>query len=429
MVAVRLLIVKSSAGVCRDSCRFPQKASFRTLPTVFTYIRHCLLSPHALSHVNPGADRFGRRLRISATDKAPFRRSFLQNSTNPANLILAYQVMPLGEALDDDYVASLLKRDAEANKSRYLTSGLGSLLSGVKPRSKDAPKPNTRFLRNIVREVDSHNAALKAKEEEESRSRLRELKRDERGSKRRREDGRDGEMDGKRRKQGDRPGRWASALGGLDGASDKRRSRHDSRRKDEGEEKSRHREHRRRDRSREDRHRHRHRHPEPHVPRSPSHTLSPDHRTKRRRRSSAASDSDPLNEVIGPAPPPKVRPRGRGAFNPTSTSIDTRFRPDYDPKADVNFDPSEDGGDDWDMALEALRDRTKWRQQGAERLKAAGFTDEEVAGWEKGKASADGREKDVDDVRWRKKGESREWDRGKVLDEAGGVALKAEWAR
>jgi hypothetical protein len=85
--------------------------------------------------------------------------------------------------------------------------------------------------------------------------------------------------------------------------------------------------------------------------------------------------------------------------------MDGRFSDTYDPKADVLPDPDE--ADDWDEALEALRDRQKWKQQGAERLRAAGFTDEQVKKWENGD------EKDVSDVRWSKAGEGREWDRGK----------------
>ena len=91
------------------------------------------------------------------------------------------------------------------------------------------------------------------------------------------------------------------------------------------------------------------------------------------------------------------------------------------PKEDVAPETNEDD-DDWDMALEALRDRVKWRAQGANRLRAAGFTDDEVKKWEKGG------EKDIEDVRWSKKGEKREWDRGKTVD-GERVDVKAEWGR
>jgi len=84
--------------------------------------------------------------------------------------------------------------------------------------------------------------------------------------------------------------------------------------------------------------------------------------------------------------------------------MDARFSDTYDPQSDVL--PEED---DWDMAVEEFRDRQKWKQQGAERLRAAGFTEEEIKKWEKGG------ERDHNDVRWAKVGESREWDKGKAV--------------
>lgn len=101
--------------------------------------------------------------------------------------------------------------------------------------------------------------------------------------------------------------------------------------------------------------------------------------------------------------------------------MDSHFASNYDASLDVQPDP--DTEDDWDQALEALRDRQKWKQQGAERLRSAGFTEQEIEKWEKGG------EKDESDVRWAKKGEGREWDRGKVIDEDGGVELKPDWVK
>ena len=129
-------------------------------------------------------------------------------------------------------------------------------------------------------------------------------------------------------------------------------------------------------------------------------------------------DSDPLDAIVGPAPPPKIRPRGRGRF--ASSTIDSHFSSAYDPSADIH--PGSASEDDWDQALEALRDRQRWKQQGAERLRSAGFTEAEVSKWEKGG------EKTTEDVRWREKGEGREWDRGKVLSDEG-VETHAEWGR
>lgn len=102
-------------------------------------------------------------------------------------------------------------------------------------------------------------------------------------------------------------------------------------------------------------------------------------------------------------------------------AMDARFSSTYDPTADVHL--QSDAEDDWGDALEALRDRQKWKQQGAERLRAAGFSDEQIGKWEKGG------EKTEEDVRWAAKGEGREWDRGKVLSEDGHIDLKAEWGR
>ncbi|OIW30603.1 hypothetical protein CONLIGDRAFT_668573 [Coniochaeta ligniaria NRRL 30616] len=137
------------------------------------------------------------------------------------------------------------------------------------------------------------------------------------------------------------------------------------------------------------------------------------HHHKRREsppaRKEKQDDSDPLEEIIGPLPP-QIRRKGRGAATGPS-AMDSRFSADYDPKSDVLPDSDLDG-DDWADSLEALRDREKWRLQGAERLRAAGFTEEQVRGWEKGDG---GREKGVEDVRWAKEGEGREWDRGKVV--------------
>lgn len=101
--------------------------------------------------------------------------------------------------------------------------------------------------------------------------------------------------------------------------------------------------------------------------------------------------------------------------------MDDHFADDYDPSADVQPDAAEE--DDWDQALEALRDRQKWKQQQGDRLKAAGFTDDEVRKWENGGEKTEG------DVRWSKKGEGREWDRGKVVDDDGMVDVKADWGR
>lgn len=90
--------------------------------------------------------------------------------------------------------------------------------------------------------------------------------------------------------------------------------------------------------------------------------------------------------------------------------MDSRFASNYDPKSDVHLKNDEER-DDWDDSLEALRDRAKWKQQGADRLREAGFTEDQVKKWGRGD------EKTVDDVEWTKAGEKREWDRGKDVEQ------------
>lgn len=327
-------------------------------------------------------------------------------------------------------------------------------------RPANHPKPNTRFLRNIIKNTDSHNTALLAKEAAESQARLERLEKAE---------GRRNAKPGDIRKRqigsinailGNKPSRGAteessSARGSRrDAKSDSRRR---SRSPDEGRERVRY-----RDRRDEERSKHRSdgrasharkRHRRDHSPEedpyrsrqgsSRRRSRSPSHRERRHRerstsrhkhekprresdrrdqkkenekpsnasdRNDGASDSDPLDDFIGPAPPPKspVRTRGRGAFSAFS-GIDRRFAADYDPKLDVEGE-AEAEADDWSEAVEAFRDRQKLRAAQEERLQAAGFSEEAM-----GKLRDSGREKTEADVKWAKAGEKREWDIGKRL--------------
>ena len=92
--------------------------------------------------------------------------------------------------------------------------------------------------------------------------------------------------------------------------------------------------------------------------------------------------------------------------------MDSHFSTDYDPALDVHPD-SEDSveKEDWDMALEALRDRQQWKQKHADRMREAGFDDHDIKKWEDS-----GKERSINDVKWRKAGEGREWDAGKVQE-------------
>lgn len=476
---------------------------------------------------------------------------------------LQHKTVRMAEELTDEFVAKELAKEARDSTIKYSAMGLDAFLP-KKPANH--PKPNTRFLRNIIKETDIHNAALLAKETQESKARLQELSITQRGGDIRRRQLGDiaailGGQTVKRRKPNEKDieaerGSKSSHGSRLEEPrgrfrhedSLKKRQRSDdheasdaqkgrssrSHRDDENENASRHRkrskhahEHvesddghsrsyeirrsrrdaetverskgsrsqRRRSRSRSAEHgdskeRHHHR-----RPRSYSHTLSGSddeadrihhnrHRThnadsrKRKyhqssrspsvhdyeldrskrhhpgrdqKRSSdspsqssksldealrrqgskvkvepkskpAESDSDPLDDIIGPRPRLKfpVISRGRGKISAAS-GIDSRFSANYDPTADVQLDFDEEN--DWEQALEALRDRQKWKQQGAERLKAAGFTDDEIKKWERGGEKRD------EDVKWSKSGEGREWDRGKFITDDGNVATGAEWGR
>lgn len=155
--------------------------------------------------------------------------------------------------------------------------------------------------------------------------------------------------------------------------------------------------------------------------------------------------------MIGPLPPKEdganapIRSRGRGAYKPNASNIDAHFAADYDPTLDVQ--PEEDepttkktslrpvpgfmtGDDDWELALEAVRDRAHWRHRGEERLREAGFNDSFVERWKSNTTStapggdSEGR---IEDVKWSKKGEDREWDRGKYVDDKGHIDVKASW--
>ncbi|KAL1796472.1 hypothetical protein ACET3X_005012 [Alternaria dauci] len=257
---------------------------------------------------------------------------------------------------DDAYVAELLKQDAKKATKTYELVGIDAF--NPRRMNSRAPRPNKNFLQHLIRQTDSHNTALLAKEAEESRARLRKMDRDRKKA-------------GDCEKDNDRGLKERLATAANDGNG------HDtipSRRRDRDEVKT--------------------------------------------------SDSDPLEAIVGPLPPPPeptVRSKGRGAYKSNNMGIESRFSSTYDPSTDVGV--NSDVEDDWGDALEALRDRARWQQQGADRLKAAGFTDAQVRKWERGDTQNE------EDVIWTRKGQAREWDRGKVLDEEGDVELKADFGR
>lgn len=379
-------------------------------------------------------------------------------------------MMSLGEALTDDYLVKLLEEDAKAVSARTSRFGFGGVSKRYShclpncsdiatdiPRPGEKPKPNTRFLKNILRDTDNHNAALLAKEAEEAQARLERLKEKEKSSRARpeqqlysarsrRENG--GEPLSKRRRVSEDGGRDGERKrSARDGGSDRRRhrdrggsqdeeattrlrgkhgrdgTRHETSSREQKTERRRHNDRRSASPQRSPTRSHRQRDRTPEV-----RTTTQQFASKRRHRSPSTDSSDPLESIIGPAPAPKspVHSRGRGAFTSARSTMDSHFSSTYDPATDIEPDVVKDG-DDWDQALEALRDRAKWQKQGADRLRAAGFKEEEIRKWEtgasgKGTATGDG---DETDVRWKKAGEGREWDKGKVIgdgeDEDGSV--------
>ncbi|KAN0068272.1 hypothetical protein V8E54_013468 [Elaphomyces granulatus] len=381
-------------------------------------------------------------------------------------------------ASNDDYVAQILANDARDSSLKYSTLGMEAYLPQSQRRG-DAPKPNTRFLKNILRDTDSHNASLRQVGTSEKTELLQPTLHPA-PTRRRTKD----EM------------RIAQEVIGLHSSSRKHRRRHGDERHRSKHQRERSRSPNRSsryDESRYRRRRHWHRHsssrsssrspPRPSSPStsSPRNTLNDDKSTRRRHlrgltqvsspQSSVyrllegsqnelkevvtesslstfignhlpSEESDPLEDLLGPLPPPSNNVHDSSLIR----NIDTHFATDYNPALDIHLDgentaPStrlsrrpvaglmtED--DDWDMALEALRDRALWRENSADRLRAAGFTEQVVDRFaNNASAGSTGSEKDgrIGGFKWSKKGESREWDRGKVMDRDGHFDVKAPW--
>lgn len=127
------------------------------------------------------------------------------------------------------------------------------------------------------------------------------------------------------------------------------------------------------------------------------------------------------------APVPIIR-RGRGAHSTSSSAMDARFLSTYDPKVDVSPEITyggDDGhADDWSRALDAVRDRAAWQKAQGDRLRAAGFSEQQVERWEKG--GRDGSMEDIEGLIWRAKGQGREWDVGKVVRDDGRIEVEVD---
>jgi hypothetical protein len=351
---------------------------------------------------------------------------------------------------DDTAIARLLADEARTSSARYAGQGLSALLP--KRPAGSAPKPNTRFLKALVRDADSHNAALRRKEDRERVERLRhggsrsksiqdqnsehapvDSKQDKstRHPKRRRLDDTDDLDRHEERRTKDRRSRHHPRHDRHSRTRSDRQKRnvHDqdeSKHRQEGRSGNRtmsspdsedrsHRERRRRSRRRS-------RSPVVQEETLAKHTSrGAVHEPRRKERQPSESFTDPLEDLVGPLPPgeadrhPPPRSKGRGAYKSSSTSnIDAHFSSRYDPAMDVHPDSElSDEREDWDMALEALRDRQAWKQKHADRMRQAGFGDADIQRWEDS-----GREKDIKDVRWASKGQVRAWDVGKEQNHA-----------
>ncbi|KAL4781816.1 hypothetical protein BJX76DRAFT_334516 [Aspergillus varians] len=385
----------------------------------------------------------------------------------------------IGDPDNDDYVAQVLAKEARDSSMKYSVLGM----EAYKPTrpTGSAPKPNTRFLRHIIKETDNHNSALKRKEEREARERMRQLRdqppssahdnsrehryrrshgSNDRDSRRERKDGDDRHLSHRRRRSRstslDRDRPYAS-----------RRERESRGRDDDRHRRSRKSQRhgsysRSRSRSPHERASGSHRHRR-HRRRSSSRSRSPEIRESRKDRGSShrkhsqnsapdsknklsGDESDPLEDLVGPLPKEKapIRSRGRGAYKPNASNIDAHFAADYDPSLDVQPEDDETqtshrssrrpvaglmtGDDDWELALEALRDRARWKQKGEDRLREAGFNSDIVDRWKSSASTAPGNDESVvDNVKWSTKSEGREWDRGKVVDGDGHINVKAPW--
>ncbi|KAL2788419.1 hypothetical protein BJX66DRAFT_308779 [Aspergillus keveii] len=386
----------------------------------------------------------------------------------------------IGDPGNDDYVAQVLADEARSSSLKY--SSLGTEAYMPRRPTGSAPKPNTRFLRHIIKETDNHNTALKRKEEREARERMRQLRAQALNSERHRnhthrsddpDPRRDTRDDNRHRHRSHRERRRSrSASSDRDQARSSRRRRGTRDRDDDRDRRSRrshrHRsyswsrsrsphgrdsKYRNRDRDRDRSHRHR----------SSRRSWSPESGERRKERRSAreknslspvqnspvgvpGDDSDPLEDLVGPLPKEEapIRSRGRGAYKPNVSNIDAHFASNYDPTLDVQ--PEDDdlqpgnkstrrpvaglmtGDDDWELALEALRDRARWKQNGEERLREAGFNTDIIDRWKSNASTAAGSDEGkIDSVKWSTKSEGREWDRGKYIDEDGHVDVKASW--
>ncbi|KAL5334083.1 hypothetical protein BJX70DRAFT_402931 [Aspergillus crustosus] len=334
---------------------------------------------------------------------------------------------------NDDYVAQVLAKEARDSSMKYSALGMNAYMP-ARPTGS-APKPNTRFLRHIIKETDNHNAALRRKEEKEARDPMRQLpnsaqSHDASGDQRQHRSHKPGDREPKfgpnRIKRVPPVGDLSRVAGMTTDSEDLERATDIIHIQD--------------------------REAAPHLAETwnlavtAADTEGDLFLGTDRLNEASADDSDTLGDLIGPLPKDDapVRSRGRGAYRLSASNIDAHFAADYDPTLDMH--PEDEGvqvgsnplrrsvaglmtGDnDWELALGALRDRARWKQRGEDRLRAAGFGNDIVERWKNSASTATRNDEGIpDNVKWSTKSEGREWDRGKFVDKDGNIDVKASW--
>ncbi|KAI8051046.1 uncharacterized protein B0P05DRAFT_591913 [Gilbertella persicaria] len=177
----------------------------------------------------------------------------------------------------DKYVADLILKEAEEKRKKYKDIGVKAYL----PEPTQKPKPNTRFLLNVVKATDSHNqAVIRANEENVTRLRRERLERERHQTKKRR--------------------------------SQSPFKRHESRSTSK-----------------------RHRSPSPEHSRSERDTMDHGQHLHSHHRSSSSKNK---HKHRSPSPPQSVQYKGRGKVRINVSSMDKYFSKGYDPLLDIDSD-------------------------------------------------------------------------------------------
>jgi len=274
--------------------------------------------------------------------------------------------------LTDEYIVKLLEDDAIAVSGRTVNSFFSSkyvyinlldnfnLIISNRPPA-DKPKPNTRFLQNIIQSTDSHNAYLLEKERRESKIRI------------------DREKNkNKRRERDDRAiysvrERFSNLESNNKQESDGRERVEKKDRYEKQRERSRdYNRSSRRDRSR-----------------SPDRQYTSSKSTKRERDVNEIKRDDSQSNNTSEMGPQVENNTKRGRGDMSSKKIDDHFKPNYDPSVDKRIPDMND-------MMEEYRNR--------QRIKSRQFSNQNTE-----------METEEGIVRWNKIGEDREWDRGKIL--------------